>query len=79
MMIEKVAFALLDLAHQFTIPARTPSRSDVTFALHLTHADLADWLGLTLSTVSRCLNAFKHHRLIAFDHPAALTLDRKAN
>ncbi len=77
-MTEKVAVALLDLAHQFAIPAKSASRSDVTFALHLTRADLADWLGLTLSTVSRCLNAFKHHRLIAFDHPKLITIQDRA-
>lgn len=73
-MTERVAVALLDLADQFVNPSRKPSRSEITFSLHLTRADLADWLGLTLSTVSRCLNAFKRHGLIAFDHPKRITI-----
>lgn len=73
-MTERVAFALLDLADQFAAPATRRSRSGITFPLHLTRADLADWLGLTLSTVSRCLNAFKHRGLIAFDNPKHITI-----
>ena len=73
-MTERVAVALLDLAGQFAIPSRKRSRSDITFPLHLTRADLADWLGLTLSTVSRGLNAFKQHGLIAFDNPKLITI-----
>ena len=71
---ERVAVALLDLADQFSIPSRKLARGEVTFPLHLTRADLADWLALTLSTVSRCLNAFKHHGLIAFDNPKRITI-----
>ena len=46
----------------------------MTFTLYLTRADLADWLGLTLETVSRCLNAFKRDSVIAFDHPEVVTV-----
>ena len=73
-MTEKVAVALLDLAGQFGLPSKKRSGGDITFQLHLTRADLADWLGLTLSTVSRCLNAFKHHGLITFDDPKLITI-----
>jgi len=73
-MAEKVAVALLDLASQFAIPPGNPARGEITFPLHLTRADLADWLGLTLSSVSRCLNAFKRHGLIAFDNPKLVTI-----
>lgn len=73
-MTERVAVALLDLADQFAAPSGKPARGEITFPLHLTRADLADWLGLTLSTVSRCLNAFKHHGLIAFDNPKRITI-----
>ena len=73
-MAERVAAALLDLADQFAIPSGKPAGGEITFPLHLTRADLADWLGLTLSTVSRCLNAFKRHGLIAFDHPKRITI-----
>ncbi|QRY70624.1 helix-turn-helix domain-containing protein (plasmid) [Ensifer sp. PDNC004] len=77
---ERVATALLDLASQFARKSRSPSgKGKTTFNLHLTRADLADWLGLTLETVSRCLGAFKRGRLIAFDHPEIITIrDRTA-
>lgn len=78
-MTERVAVALLDLAGQFAVPPGKPARGEITFPLHLTRADLADWLGLTLSSVSRCLNAFKRHGLIAFDNPKLITIrDRDA-
>jgi CRP/FNR family transcriptional regulator len=73
-MAERVAAALLDLAEQFAIPSGKPAGGEITFLLYLTRADLADWLGLTLSTVSRCLNAFKRHGLIAFDNPKRITI-----
>jgi len=72
-MTERVAFALLDLAEQFAPPGKRGA-GEVAFSLHLTRADLADWLGLTLSTVSRCLNAFKQQGLIAFDNPKRIAI-----
>lgn len=74
---ERIATALLDLAWQFS--HGSPVRGGVTFSLYLTRADLADWLGLTLATVSRCLSALKRHGLIAYDHPKVVTiLNREA-
>ena len=70
---EKVATALIDLAQQFARRTSEPSNS-TTFTLYLTRADLADWLGLTLETVSRCLNTFKRDGLIAFKHPEIITI-----
>ncbi|WP_426128417.1 Crp/Fnr family transcriptional regulator [Pararhizobium sp. PWRC1-1] len=70
---EKVATALIDLAQQFARIASEQSDS-TTFTLYLTRADLADWLGLTLETVSRCLNSFKRGGLIAFKHPEIITI-----
>ena len=75
-MAERVAFALLDLASQF--PGSPSARGGATFMLHLTRGELADWLGLTLTSVSRCFNAFKRSGLIAFDHPKIITIRNKA-
>ena len=72
---ERVAAGLLDLAGQF---AEEGSDGAVTFTLHLTRADLAGWLGLTLTSVSRGLNAFKRAGLIAFDHPKVITIGDRA-
>ena len=74
---EKVATALIDLAEQFARRASEPS-APTTFTLYLTRADLADWLGLTLETVSRCLNSFKRDGLIAFRHPEIITIADEA-
>lgn len=60
---EKVATALLDLSHQFS----TGGSKQPSFTLHLMRSELADWLGLTLETVSRCLSDFRRKGLIAFD------------
>ncbi len=74
---ERVATALLDLASQFS--RGSPAKGDLTFHLYLTRAELADWLGLTLESVSRCLNTFKRDGLIVFDRPKVITiLDREA-
>lgn len=70
---EKMATALLDLATQFS--SNGPDAGiTFSFKLHLTRADLADWLGMTLETVSRCLNDFKRSGLIEFDRPSVITI-----
>jgi CRP/FNR family transcriptional regulator, anaerobic regulatory protein len=71
---ERVASAILDLAQQFSRPATSKLNRKITFTLHLTRADLADWLGLTLETVSRQLNSFKRRGLISFKHPEIVTI-----
>ncbi|MBB4103095.1 helix-turn-helix domain-containing protein [Allorhizobium borbori] len=70
---ERVATALLDLAAQFAKPSIRPTRA-IGFILYLTRADLADWLGLTLETVSRCLNRFKRSGLIDFRSPELVSI-----
>lgn len=70
---EKVATALLDLGQQFARRS-SDTRNATTFTLYLTRADLADWLGLTLETVSRCLHSFKRSGLITFKHPEIITI-----
>ncbi len=72
---EKVASAVLDLADQFMPEQRSGGRKkNVTFNLYLTRADLGDWLGLTVETVSRCLNALKRDGLIAFEQTERITI-----
>lgn len=76
---EKVASAVLDLAGQFARPSRGRKTGRVTFTLHLTRADLGDWLGLTVETVSRCLHQLKRNAVIDFRHPEIITvIDRPA-
>lgn len=70
---EKVTSTLLDLATRFSRKSDC-ARNEEVFNLYLTRADLADWLGLTLETVSRCINAFKRERLVAFDQLEIVTL-----
>ncbi len=71
---ERVASCLIDLERQFGGEFGVGAEDETTFTLHLTRADLADWLGLTLTSVSRGLNAFKRAGLIAFDHPKVITI-----
>ncbi len=71
---ERVASALLDLAGQFGRPARQQKRGAVTFHLFPTRTDLADWLGLTVETVSRCFTRLKKAGLIDFQHSDLVTL-----
>ena len=61
---ERVASALIDLALQFGRPARDRKRGAVTFHLYPTRGDLADWLGLTIETVSRAMTRLKRQGLI---------------
>ncbi|MDR6755818.1 CRP-like cAMP-binding protein [Mycoplana sp. BE70] len=69
-----MATALLDLANQFPCNGPDAGGNTLSFKLHLTRADLADWLGMTLETVSRCLNDFKRSGLIEFDRPSVITI-----
>jgi CRP/FNR family transcriptional regulator len=71
---ERVATAVLDLARQFTPTERAGRSTRNTFILYPTRADLADWLGLTIETISRTLNTFKRTGLIAFDRPERITI-----
>lgn len=76
---EKTASALLDLSKSFQRKAATQARRGrVTFSLYLTRADLADWLGLTVETVSRTLSQFKREGLIEYRHAGIVTLVRPA-
>jgi CRP/FNR family transcriptional regulator len=70
---ERVASAILDLSERFSRPQRSRSEGRV-FNLYLGRGDLADWLGLSLETVSRCFTRFKRASLIDFDEPEIVTL-----
>lgn len=71
---ERLASALLDLAGQFGRPARQQKRGALTFHLFPTRTDLADWLGLTVETVSRCCTRLKKAGLIDIEHSDRVTL-----
>ncbi len=76
---ERVASVLLDLAQQFSSGNRARDRERPTFTIHLTRAEIADYLGLTLETVSRNLSRLKREKLISFVRPEIVTiLDRTA-
>lgn len=76
---ERVASPLLDLAHQLTRQGRGGRRNQIGFRLYPSGSELADWLGLTHETVSRCLSRFKRDRLIAFNQPGLIAIrDRHA-
>lgn len=71
---ERVAFAVLDLARQFGRPAREKRRGAITFHLYPTRGDLADWLGLTVETVSRCFTRLKKAGLIDIERGDLVTV-----
>ncbi|WAC27001.1 Crp/Fnr family transcriptional regulator [Ancylobacter sp. SL191] len=76
---ERVAEALLDLAGQYAHHACFKGEGSETFPFHLSRGDLADWLGLTLETVSRCMSRLKQDGVIDFGKGSTLTLlDRAA-
>lgn len=70
---EKVTNGLLDLAEQFPRKLR---QGRPVLTLYLTRSDLADWLGLTVETVSRTLNQFKREGVIDYSHAEIVTLSR---
>ncbi|WP_168801122.1 Crp/Fnr family transcriptional regulator [Rhizobium rhizophilum] len=71
---ERVAFALLDLARHFGRPARDKRRRAITYHLYPTRGDLADWLGLTVETVSRCFTRLKKAGLIDLERGDLVTV-----
>lgn len=71
---ERLACFLLDLATQFARRNGGRASRKTTFALHLTRAEIADYLGLTLETVSRNLSRLKREKLISFVRPEIVTI-----
>lgn len=76
--VERVASAILNLAAQFRRRRRNSVAGRTTFTLYLTLADLADWLELTLETVSQCFGVLKRSSLIAFEQPECITIRDRA-
>jgi CRP/FNR family transcriptional regulator len=67
---ERVATFLLDLARR----RRQPGRDDRNVELAMNRRDLADYLGLTVETVSRVMNGLKRKGLIFFSDPEDVQL-----
>jgi CRP-like cAMP-binding protein len=59
-------------AFLLTIAERTAARSDVQ--IPMTRSDIADYLNLTLHTVSRTISDFARKRLIALDGPQTMRI-----
>lgn len=72
---EKVASFLLAIA-RYIEPDR--SGGDIVFDLPLTRSDMADFLGLTIETVSRQLTALKRDRLIQLEGTRRVTVLKHA-
>jgi CRP/FNR family transcriptional regulator len=71
---ERVATALVDLAAQFGRGPANGGTNRPRFTLFPTRGDLADWLGLTVETVSRCLHRFRREKLIDFNRPECVRI-----
>lgn len=72
---ERVASVLLDLADQFS----RGNRKKPSFTIYLTREEIADYLGLTLETVSRHLNRLKRSGVITFDRPELVTIINRSD
>jgi CRP/FNR family transcriptional regulator len=71
--LERVAGFLLSLAENYAHDNSEP----VTMPLPMSRMDLADYLGLTIETVSRSLSQLKRDKLIFFVDAHAVTLLKK--
>jgi CRP/FNR family transcriptional regulator len=67
---ERVAGFLVALARR-TAQRGEPSRM---FVLSMTRSDIADFLGLTIETVSRTLTKLRHERIIALEQNILVTV-----
>ena len=65
--IEKIATLLLMIAHH-TGPALAAGQNSARFGLPLTRADIADFLGLTIETVSRQLTRLRTDDIINIEN-----------
>ena len=71
---EKVASFLLMIARNID-PTVDPTAKSATFDLPLTRADIADFLGLTIETVSRQLTRLRTDRVIRIDNNRHVTVE----
>lgn len=65
--LERVASGLVELARLLGGPAGVDGDQPVSYRLPLTRADLADWLGLVLETISRNLSYLQRAGLITIE------------
>ncbi len=63
--MEKVASFLIVLSHR----TGTPVGNYTTFSLPMSRADIADFLGLTIETISRSLSILRKHGTITLETP----------
>lgn len=61
---EKIASLLAILARRHSVLQETPHKGAIRFDLPLTREEMADYLGLTLETVSRQINALKRDGVV---------------
>ena len=74
---EKVASFLLMIARNID-PTLDPAASSASFNLPLTRADIADFLGLTIETVSRQLTRLRTDGVIRIENNRHVTVDSLA-
>lgn len=74
---EKVASFLLMIARNID-PTLDPTASSASFNLPLTRADIADFLGLTIETVSRQLTRLRTDGVIRIENNRHVTVDSLA-
>lgn len=55
--------------------APAPSRESAGVRLNMTRHEIADYLGLTIETVSRCLSKLKRRGAIAIDRPEEIVIN----
>lgn len=70
---EKVASFLMLIARNID-PSRPTSQKDAVFDLPLTRADIADFLGLTIETVSRQMTILRKEGVIAIENNRHVTV-----
>jgi CRP/FNR family transcriptional regulator len=71
---EKVASFLLLIARNID-PASDPATNSTSFDLPLTRADIADFLGLTIETVSRQLTRLRAEGVIRIENNRHVTVE----
>jgi len=74
---EKVASFLLLIARNID-PTAAPQRQSAAFDLPLTRADIADFLGLTIETVSRQLTKLRAEKVIRIENNRHVIVDNMA-
>ena len=67
---EKVASFLVTLAER----NGTPNGGYISFSLPMSRTDIADFLGLTVETVSRTLTRLRKENLIALENPQTVLI-----